>query len=75
MESADQLDAAKRAQDALVRKLEDDGYATEKGTTDETIVVTNPAPSTCAFKGTYQLVSDARKACPAKKSGEFVQVF
>jgi hypothetical protein len=71
VESADELAAAKRAQDDLARKLADDGYAVEKSTTEGTIVVTNPALATCAFKGTYQLVSDARKACPAKKSGEF----
>ena len=69
MESADQVAAAKLAQDVLALKLKSAGFAVEKGTTSDTIVVASP--SSCSFKGTYQLVNDARKACPAKKSGEF----
>ena len=71
VESAAQLAAAQLAQDALALKLKNDGFAVEKGTTSETIAVPSPA---CSFKGTYQLVNDARKACPAKKSGEFAVV-
>jgi hypothetical protein len=67
VESVAELAAAQLAQDALALKLKNDGFTVEKGTTSGTIFVPSP---TCSFKGTYQLVNDARKACPAKKSGE-----